>query len=67
MSKYLTHISNILFQLVALLYVNNSNLKVMNLNRKSTLEVIQKVQALLNTWYFALRVLGKNLKLEKCF
>ena len=41
-SKHLTPISNISFQLVALLYVDDSNLNIMNLNRKSTLEVIQE-------------------------
>ena len=41
-SKHLTPISNISFQLAALLYINDSDLNIMSLNRNSTLEVIQE-------------------------
>ena len=47
-SKHFTPISNISFQLAAFLYIDDSDLNILNLNRKSNLEVIKEAQALLN-------------------
>ena len=42
-SKYHTPISGIAFQLAALIYVDSSDLNVLNLAHKSILEVVEKV------------------------
>ena len=55
------------FKLVALTHVDETDLNVLNLNQKLTLEVIEEAQALLFAWQFALQVSGGELKLEKCF
>ena len=49
------------------MHVDDSDLNVLNLNQKTTLEVVEEAQALLNAWHFALRISGGELKLEKCF
>ena len=52
---------------MALIYIDNSDLNVLNLAYKSTLEVVEEAQALLNAWHFALKMFGSKLKLDKCF
>ena len=65
--KYYTPISSITFQLATLLYIDNSDLNILNINQKSIFKVIVEAQALLNAWHFALRISGGELKVEKCF
>ena len=66
-TEHHTPISGALFSLAALVYVDDSDLNILNLNQKSTVEVLEEAQALLNAWHFALRTSGGELKLEKCF
>ena len=60
-------ISKILLNLAALLYADNTDLNMLNLSNKSIYKVITEAQNLLKAFYFILRVLGRELKLEKCF
>ena len=60
-------ISNIVFSLVALLYVDNTDLYVFNQGTDSTEEVVQKVETLLDTWYDILKITEEDLKLSKYY
>ena len=66
-TQHYTPISGLVFRLAALIYVDDSDLNVLNLNQKSTLEVVEEAQALLNALHFALRMSSGELKLEKYF
>ena len=51
-------ISGTLFSLAPLVHVDDSDLNILNLNQKLTLEVVEEAQALLNAWHFVLQILG---------
>ena len=61
--EYRTIISSIIYKLIALLYVNDTDLLAMNSGKKTSLEVILRAQKLLDTWQYSLRVTGSELKL----
>ena len=59
--------SRLVVPLVALLYIDDTNLYVFNSSFDSTKEVVKKAQNLLNTWHEVLKVIGDDLKLSKCY
>ena len=65
-SKNYTPISGIIFHLTALIYVDDTDLNVLKLKQKSTLEAIWESRSLLIASQFSLEVSGGELKLEKC-
>ena len=50
-----------------LLYVNNTDLNLLNLDSISTEEIVTRVQAMLDAWQTALQISGGELKLEKSY
>ena len=62
-----TSISGIVFLIAALLHVDNADLYALNSRSHSTEEITNKVQNLLGTWDYALKILKGNLKLPKCY
>ena len=66
-TEHCTPISELVFSLATLACVDNSDLNVLNLYKKSTINAVEEAQALLSAWYFTLRALGGDLNLEKSF
>ena len=62
-----TSISGIVFLIAALLHVDNADLYALNSRSHSTEEITNKVQNLLGTWDYALKILKGSLKLPKCY
>jgi hypothetical protein len=65
--QLVTSLSGFVVSLVALLYVDDTNLYIFNSGCDSIKEVIQKAQNLLNTWYEVLKVTEDDLKLSKYY
>ena len=55
----------LMFTLISLICVDDTNLNALNLEGKSTLEVIELDQKILDAWKFALSISIGDLKLEK--
>ena len=64
-SPHYSLIYQIMFTLIALMHVGYADLNVLNLERKSKIEVIQLGQRIVDDWQFDLSVSGGYLKLEK--
>ena len=62
-----TPISNEVFQLIAQLFVDDTDLKIDNKGDESIEEIISRVQTTLTAWHKALQFTGGKLKLEKCY
>ena len=63
----LTPITNEQFRLLAQLFINDTDLHIENSGRESNRKMINWAQTILNTWYQALRLTGRELKLDKCY
>ena len=57
--------SNLIFNLIELMHVDDTNLDVLNIEGKFTLELIELGQRMLDSWQFALSISGGDLKLNK--
>ena len=55
------------FQLIAQLFVDDTDLNIENNGKESKQQIIIRVQKTLNAWHEALNFTGGELKLEKCY
>ena len=64
---HFTLVSHSMCSLAPLLYVDETDLNVLNVSNKPIFEVVADVQNVLNIYHFPLKASGSDLKLEKCF
>ena len=62
-----TPLSGIVIPLVALIFVDDTDLYVFNSGSDTTEELVFKAQCLLNAWHYILRFTGGELNLSKCY
>ena len=62
-----TPISREEFQLIAQLFVNDTDLNIENNGSEMEIDVINRVQLTLMAWHQALVITRGELKLEKCY
>ena len=55
-----------MFSLIVLINVDDTDLNVLNLEGKSAIESIEIGQIIIDDWQFSISVTGGDLKLEKC-
>ena len=65
--QLVTPVSNVLVLIVALTYLDNTDLYMFNEGDDSIEALVAKVQLLLNTWYEVLKITSRELKLSKCY
>ena len=58
--------SHIVFTLIALVCVDDTNLNVLKIEGKSTLKVIELGKIILDDWKFDISISEGDLKLDKC-
>ena len=61
-----SHESSFMFTLIVSIHVDDTELNALNIEDKSTLEVIELDQKILYSWQFYLSISGGDLKLDKC-
>ena len=66
-TQLLILLSGIIIPLVALIFVDDTNLYVFNSGSEMTEELVLKAQRLLDTWHFILKFTEGDLKLLKCY
>jgi len=62
-----TLISDEIFQLIAQLFVYDTDLKIDNNGNETAIEVILRAQIILTAWHHALQFTSGELKLDKCY
>ena len=65
-SPHYSPISQMMFSLIVLINVDDTDLNVLNLEGKSSIESIEIGQIIIDDWQFSIWVSGRDLKLEKC-
>ena len=60
-------ISNTFYKLAGFIYIDNTDFIALNLGREETIEIVNRVQKLLDAWQSALQFTGEELKLSKYF
>ena len=62
-----TVISKVLFQIEAQLYIDNTDLPMMNQGNDSAKQLVTRAQIILNYWHNTLWFTGGDLKLKKSY
>ena len=58
-------IIQLVYYLVALLFINNIDLSIQNNSSKLIVKLVQRAQRILHTWYKELKYTGGDLKIAK--
>ena len=61
-----TAISKLSYQIVALLYVDDTDLPLLNKEYETIAEIVDRAQSILSIWYKGLQITGGDLKINKC-
>ena len=62
-----TPISREEFQLIAQLFVDDTDLNIKNNGSETEIDIINRAQLTLTAWHQALVIMGRELKLEKYY
>ena len=60
-------ISKVAYQLASFLYVDDTDIVVLNSRSELAEEVVVRAQLLLDRWQYTLQVTGRELKFSKCY
>ena len=62
-----TPLSKLAYRIAAFLYIDDTDLVVINNGEESEDEIVARAQLLLDQWQFRLQITGGELKISKCF